>query len=63
MAKKRIGLSPLQKIEQHEEICLLRYENLEKRLDAGSKRFFRMEALIIGLYGTIIGTYILERVL
>lgn len=63
MAKKRIGLTPLQKIEQHEEICSIRYENIEKRLDAGSKRFFRMEALIIGLYGTIIGTYILERVL
>ena len=50
-------------LSQHEAICALRYENIEKRLDSGSARFIRMELLIYGLYGTIIGTYILERMI
>ena len=49
------------KLELHEQICALRYENIEKRLDAGSKRFVRMELMILGLYATIIGTYVLEK--
>ena len=51
------------KLELHEQICALRYENIEKRLDAGSKRFVRMELMILGLYATIIGTYVLEKVM
>lgn len=51
------------KLELHEQICALRYENIEKRLDAGSKRFIRMELMILGLYATIIGTYVLEKVM
>ena len=51
------------KLELHEQFCALRYENIEKRLDAGSKRFVRMELMILGLYATIIGTYVLEKVM
>ena len=51
------------KLELHEQICALRYENIEKRLDSGSKRFVRMELMILGLYATIIGTYVLEKVM
>ena len=51
------------KLELHEQICALRYENIEKRLDAGSKRFGRIELMILGLYATIIGTYVLEKVM
>ena len=51
------------KLELHEQICALRYENIEKRLDAVSKRFVRMELMILGLYATIIGTYVLEKVM
>ena len=51
------------KLELHEQICALRYENIEKRLDAGSKRFVRMELMILVLYATIIGTYVLEKVM
>tara|TARA_Y100000114_G_scaffold139428_1_gene143401 strand:+ start:194 stop:349 length:156 start_codon:yes stop_codon:yes gene_type:complete len=45
----------------HEQICAIRYENIEKRLESGSARFIRMEMLIYGLYATIIGTYVLEK--
>ena len=51
------------KLELHEQICALRYENIEKRLESGSKRFVRMELMILGLYATIIGTYVLEKVM
>ena len=32
----------LARIEAHEKECALRYENIEKRLDAGSKKFDRL---------------------
>ena len=51
------------KLELHEQICAIRYENMEKRMDSGSKRFVRMELMILGLYATIIGTYGLEKVM
>ena len=40
----------LNKIETHEKECTIRYQNIEKRLDEGAKRFTRIELLIIGLY-------------
>ena len=55
------NLTNVSALELHEQICAIRYENIEKRMESGSKRFVRMEGMIIGLYGTIIGIYILER--
>lgn len=47
-------------LELHEQICAIRYENLEKRLESGSARFIRMEAMILGLYAVIVGTYFMQ---
>ena len=47
------------RIDQHEEICALRYKNIEDRLDSGSKRFIRVESMIWGLYVLIIGSQII----
>ncbi len=47
------------RIDQHEEICALRYEGIEKRMESGSKRFVRMEQMIWGLYVLIIGSQII----
>ena len=49
------------KIDQHEEICAVRYKNIEARLESGSSRFIRLESMIWGLYVLIIGSQILER--
>ena len=49
----------LNKIETHEKECTIRYQNIEKRLDEGAKRFTRIELLIIGLYA---GTAAIEIV-
>jgi len=47
-------------LELHEQICAIRYENLEKRLESGSARFIRMEAMIWGLYAVIVGSYFIQ---
>ena len=61
--KTKVAKNPtnVSALELHEQICAIRYENIERRMESGSKRFIRMEGMIIGLYGTIIGIYILER--
>ena len=50
-------------LESHEQICAIRYENIEKRLESGSKRFARVEAMIIGVYVLIIGSQVVAQVL
>lgn len=47
------------RIDQHEEICALRYQNIEARLESGSRRFVRLESMIWGLYVLIIGSQII----
>ena len=46
-------------LEQHEEICALRYAQIEKRLDSGADRFVRLENMIWGIYALIIGSQII----
>lgn len=41
------------KLKAHEDICALRYDNIDKRLEAGSKRFDKIDKLILGVYGII----------
>jgi len=53
----------LSKLELHEQICALRYENIERRMDSGSSKFVRMEQQIWGLYALIICTQIIGAVI
>ena len=64
IAKKRATKKPtnVSAFELHEQICAIRYENLDKRLESGSARFIRMEAMIWGLYAVIVGSYLLDKV-
>ncbi len=50
-------------LEQHEEICALRYESIDNRLESGSKRFIRLEQMIWGLYILIIGSQIIGSII
>jgi chaperonin cofactor prefoldin len=50
-------------LKQHEEICALRYEQIEKRLESGSKRFDRIESMIYGVYALIIATQIIGAII
>jgi len=64
VAKKTATKNPtnVSALELHEQICAIRYENLDKRLESGSARFVRMEAMIWGLYAVIVGSYLLDKV-
>jgi hypothetical protein len=52
----KITSDTISKLEAHERECAIRYENIEKRMDSGSKRFDKLENLIYGLYGLIIAS-------
>tara|TARA_B000000475_G_scaffold270083_1_gene265084 strand:+ start:387 stop:569 length:183 start_codon:yes stop_codon:yes gene_type:complete len=51
----------LHKIETHEKECVLRYENIEKRLEEGSEKFRRLENLLWGVYPFIVGAIVLTK--
>lgn len=55
----------ISKLEAHERECAIRYENIEKRMESGSKRFDKLENLIYGIYALIITSMfglLIERV-
>ena len=41
-------------IEAFERECQIRFENIDKRFDSGTKRFDKLEYLIYGQYGLIV---------
>ena len=43
-------------ITSHERECAIRYEMINRQLDEGSKRFDRLEAMIISMYPFILVT-------
>jgi len=47
----------------HERECALRYEHIQERLEAGEKRFTRIEAMIIGIYVILIGSPIVTQII
>ena len=49
------------KITTHEKECAIRYENIEKRLEGGSKRFDRLEAMLWAVYPFIVGAIVLAE--
>ena len=53
----------MSKVQSHERECAIRYENIEKRLEEGSKRFGRLELMIWGLYAGMATIEITSRVI
>ena len=51
------------KIEQHEETCGIRYESIDNRLNAGEKRFDRLESMIWGVYVVVVIAVALPQLL
>ena len=49
------------KIEAHERECTIRYSNIEKRLEDGSKRFDKLENMIWAVYPFILVSLVLSR--
>lgn len=61
MQKKQTTSELEQGLASHEEVCAVRYQSIEKRLDDGQQRFIRIEAQIWGLYALMIGSTILGQ--
>ena len=51
----------ISKLEAHERECAIRYENIEKRLEDGSKRFDKLENMIWAVYPFILLSVVLSR--
>ena len=49
------------RLEAHEKECKVRYENIEKRLESGTKRFDRLEMMIWSMYPFIISVVALFK--
>ena len=48
-------------IRIEEKTCSIRYQNIEKRLEAGSERFRKSELMLWGIYPLIIGLFLIEK--
>ena len=51
----------LNAIESHEKECKLIYKSIDARLEAGSKRFDKLETIILGVYPFILVSLIASR--
>ena len=51
----------LNAIESHERECRAIYKSIDKRLEAGSKRFEKLEMMLWAVYPFIVGSVILSR--
>ena len=51
----------ISKIEAHEREGTIRYENIERRLEDGSKRFDKLENMIWAVYPFILLSVVLSR--
>ena len=60
---KRVSIESVEASQKsHEQLCAIRYENIEKRLDSGSKRFTRIEGMLVGIYVLIIASQVIVGV-
>jgi len=49
------------KIAAHEKECSLRYQNIEKRLESGEKRFDKLGSMLWAVYPFIVGAVVLVK--
>ena len=53
----------LSAIETHEKECKLIYKSIDARLEAGSKKFDKLEMMLWGIYPFIVGVFIAGKFL
>jgi hypothetical protein len=63
VTQKELAQKALAEIEAHERECLVRFQNIERRLDSGAKNFEKLERLIFGLYAIVLGSVLLPILL
>ena len=50
-------------LEAHEQVCAMRYRNIEERLDRGTARMNRIELSVYALYPFLVGLFLASRFL
>lgn len=53
----------LARLEGHEKECLVRYEMIQMQLDQGSKKFDKLEKLVLSIYPFIVASIVLAEYL
>lgn len=48
----------LARLEGHEKECLVRYEMIQRQLDEGSKKFDKLEKLVLSIYPFIVASIV-----
>ena len=51
----------LTRLERHEAECSIRYEMINEQLDRGSKRFDRLEVMMMSMYPFIVATVVIAE--
>ena len=49
------------RLEGHEKECLVRYEMIQRQLDEGSKKFDKLEKLVLSMYPFIIASIVVAE--
>ena len=49
------------RLEGHEKECLVRYEMIQRQLDEGSKKFDKLERLVLSIYPFIIASIVVAE--
>ena len=60
MASKSDSIS---RLEAHERECAIRYKNIEERLEKGHHRFNKLDAMVRGLYGLLVASIGIDKLL
>ena len=51
----------LARLEGHEKECLVRYEMIQRQLDEGSKKFDKLEKLVLSIYPFIVASIVVAE--
>tara|TARA_R100000655_G_scaffold77938_1_gene117275 strand:- start:12164 stop:12349 length:186 start_codon:yes stop_codon:yes gene_type:complete len=57
------SLASISRLEAHERECSLRYKNIEDRLEKGHARFNKIDAMLWGLYGLLVASIGIDKLL
>lgn len=49
------------RLEGHEKECLVRYEMIQRQLDEGSKKFDKLEKMVLSIYPFIIASIVVAE--
>lgn len=49
------------RLEGHEKECLVRYEMIQRQLDEGSKKFDKLERLVLSMYPFIVASIVVAE--